>query len=51
VLLPLNQENAYKNYSYLPNSNPKWPQLVVPNVYLIQIGSIENLIGSNLNKC
>ena len=51
VLDPLYHENAYKNDSDLPNTNPRWPQLVVPNVYLIQTASLENVRGSNLNKC
>jgi hypothetical protein len=51
VLLLLNHEYAYKNDYDLPNSNPKCPQLVVPNVYLIQTAGIEIVKGSNFNKC
>ena len=51
MLLPLNHENAYKTDFDLPNSNPKCPQLFVPKVYFIQIGTLENVRGSNLNKC
>jgi hypothetical protein len=47
----LNHEYAYKNDYDLPNSNPKCPQLVVPNVYLIQTAGIEIVKGSNFNKC
>ena len=36
VLKELNQENAYKSCSPLPNVSPRWPQLVVPLVCLIQ---------------
>ncbi len=36
VLKELNQENAYKSCSPLPNVSPRWPQLVVPVVCLIQ---------------
>jgi hypothetical protein len=36
VLNKLNEENAYKNSSSLPNVNPRCPQLVVPVVFLIQ---------------
>ena len=51
MLNPLNLENANKNNSDLPNTNPRWPQLVVPNVHLIQTAALENVRGSNLNKC
>jgi hypothetical protein len=50
VLLLLNHEYAYKNDYDLPNSNPKCPQLVVPNVYFIQTAALEIVKGSNLNK-
>ena len=46
---PLNFENAYKNCSYLPNTNPRCPQSSIPTVFLIQAG-LENKRGSNLNK-
>ena len=36
VLKELNQENAYKSCSPLPNVNPRWPQLAAPVVCLIQ---------------
>ena len=36
VLLELNQENAYKSSSPLPNVNPRRAQLFVPVVCLIQ---------------
>jgi hypothetical protein len=51
VLLLLNHEYAYKNDYDLPNSNPKCPQLVDPNVFFIQIAALEIVKGSNLNKC
>ena len=51
VLKLLYHENAYKNNSDLPNTNPRCPQLVVPNVYLIQTAALENVRGLNLNKC
>jgi hypothetical protein len=52
VLKPLYRENAYKNNSDLPNTNPRCPQLllVLPNVYLIQTAALENVRGSNLNR-
>jgi hypothetical protein len=50
VLFPLYYENAYNNDSDLPNSNPRCPQLL-PNVYFIQTAALENVRGSNLNKC
>jgi hypothetical protein len=50
VLNPLYHENAYKNNSDLPNTNPRCPQLVVPNVYLIQTAALENARGSILNN-
>ena len=51
VLFPLYHENAYKNNSDLPNTNPRCPQLVVPNVYLIQTPALENVRESNLYNC
>jgi hypothetical protein len=51
VLNPLYHENAYKNNYDLPNTNPRCPQLVVPSVFLIQTSALENVRGSNLNKC
>ena len=53
VLFPSYHENAYKNASDLPNANPRCPQLVavLPIVFLIQIASVEKVIGSNFNKC
>ena len=53
VLNPLYHENAYTNDSVLPNTNPRCPQLVLllPNVYFIQTAALENVRGSNLNKC
>jgi hypothetical protein len=51
VLFPLYHENAYKNDSDLPNTNPRCPQLVVPIVYIIQTAGLENARGSNLNRC
>ena len=51
MLEELYHENAYiKDYD-LPNTNPRCPQFIVPKVYFIQSGSLENLRGSNLNKC
>ena len=50
MLFPLYHENAYNNDSDLPNSNPRCSQLV-PNVYFIQTAALENVRGSNLNKC
>jgi hypothetical protein len=50
VLFKLYHENAYINDSVLPNANPRCPQLVVPDVFLIQ-AALENVRGSNLNKC
>jgi hypothetical protein len=50
VLYPLYHENAYKNNSDLPNSNPRCPQSSVPIVYFIQVGVLENVRGLNLNK-
>jgi hypothetical protein len=53
VLFELYHENAYKNDSVLPNTNPRCPQLPkeVPGVYFIQTAALENVRGSNLNKC
>jgi hypothetical protein len=53
VLFALYHENAYNNYSDLPNANPRCPKLliVLPNVCFIQTLSLENVRGSNLNKC
>ena len=51
VLFELYHENAYKNDSVLPNTNPRWPQLVVPDVYFIQTAVLVNVRGLNLNKC
>jgi hypothetical protein len=51
VLKLLNLENAYNKLSLLPKTNPKWLQLVDPFVYFIQTGKVENMRGSNLNKC
>jgi hypothetical protein len=47
----LYHENAYKRIYYLPNTNPRWPQLleVLPIVYLVQTGG-KKVRGSNLNK-
>jgi hypothetical protein len=50
VLKLLYHENAYINDSVLPNANPRCPQLVVPDVFLIQ-AALENVRGLNLNKC
>ena len=52
VLFELYHENAYKNDSVLPNTNPRCPQLfiVLPDVFLIQ-AALENVRGLNLNKC
>ena len=53
VLKPLYHENAYINDSVLPNSRPRCPQLSkeLPDVYFIQTAALENVRGSNLNKC
>ena len=51
VLLELNQENAYKSCSPLPNVNPRWPQLFDPVVCLIQADEWAVIVvGSNLNN-
>ena len=51
MLKLLYHENEYKNNSDLPNTNPRCPQLVVPNVFLIQTAALEIVRGLNLNKC
>ncbi len=51
VLLELNQENAYKSSSPLPNVNPRWPQSFDPVVCLIQADEWDVIVvGSNLNN-
>jgi len=52
VLKPLYQENAYIKPSVLPNTSPRWPQLLklLPIVYFIQATAVEDQRGLNLNK-
>jgi hypothetical protein len=42
----------YKNYSFLPNVNPRCSQfaVVVFAVFRLHIGDEENIAGSNLNN-
>ena len=54
MLYRLYHENEYKSCSFLPNTNPRCPQLLVllPIVFLIQTDvDVEDQRGSNLNKC
>ena len=52
MLYPLYHEKAYIDNYDLPNANPISKQLfkVFSSVYFIQIGSLENIRGSNLNN-
>jgi hypothetical protein len=53
VFNELNYEKVYKNCSFLPNVNPRCPQLLIllPMVFLYHMGILENDFGSNLKKC
>jgi hypothetical protein len=52
VPIELYKEKAYKNFSFLPNVNPRWAQLfeLLSFVFLDHIGALENVRGSNLKK-
>jgi hypothetical protein len=51
VLFELNLEKAYIRVSFLPNVNPRWPQLLPdPTAFKNQVGILENTSGSNLNN-
>ena len=52
VIFELKELKEYKNFSFLPNVNPRCPQsaTVLPIVYSLHRGTLENLRGSSFNK-
>ena len=54
VLKELYQENAYKKYSYLPNTKPRCPQSAGAAaeviVFFAQVGAVLKFLGSNFSK-
>ena len=51
VVFELNVVNAYIKVSFLPNVNPRWPQLLPdPIAFKDQVGLLEYESGSKLNN-